>query len=510
MNSVLLDRAPAGASLQALRVTAARLKRTSGPADAGHARAVCACVLAEFLRSSGATTFEWIKSDSSMRREMIAYGTLNSAADFGRGAATLPRPLAAYLISSLYTSLLPSKIRSELGMFFTPPALVERLLDLAENAGVDWTSARIIDPACGGGAFLAPVAGRIIRTMLGNGAAAADIVQHLETHLMGIEIDVFAAEMARAFLLLEVANLCPHQPLDFHQLLKVDDTLRTENGWAGQFDLVIGNPPYGRVSLPQRIRARYARSIHGHANLYALFTELGVRLARPDGLIAYVTPSSFLGGRYFCNLRRMLSEEAPPVSVDFVTDRSGVFDDVLQETMLTVFQKTRFSRPISVSFCRPASLDEPCKIATVGLFPQVDKSVDPWLLPRRADHVSLLKRAGTLHNRLANYGFAVSTGPLVWNRHKPQLRNHPGERTFPLIWAEAVLRDGTFAFSAERRGHQPYFHVLEGQEHLVVRRPCILVKRTTAIEESRRVVAAKLPQALTKVYGGVVVENHLN
>ena len=27
--------------------------------------------------------------------------------------------------------------------------------------------------------------------------------------------------------------------------------------------------------------------------------------------------------------------------------------------------------------------------------------------------------------RLASYGYGVSTGPLVWNRHKPQFRTQP-------------------------------------------------------------------------------------
>src|SRR6202034_1726890 len=121
--------------------------------------------------------------------------------------------------------------------------------------------------------------------------------------------------------------------------ITVCDSLMTEH--KSCFDLVIGNPPFGRVSLPATQRERFARSLYGHANLYGLFTDLAVGLARPGGLISFLTPSSFLAGEYFKNLRAVLSREAPPVAIDFVTARKGVFEDVLQETVLATYRKSQ-------------------------------------------------------------------------------------------------------------------------------------------------------------------------
>ena len=105
------------------------------------------------------------------------------------------------------------------------------------------------------------------------------------------------------------------------------------------FDLVIGNPPYGRLTLEPELRAHYRRSLHGHANAYGLFMDLGVRWARPGGTIAYITPTGFLGGHYFKELRKLMAEQAPPVAIDLVTSRKGVFSDVLQETLLATYRK---------------------------------------------------------------------------------------------------------------------------------------------------------------------------
>jgi adenine-specific DNA-methyltransferase len=45
---------------------------------------------------------------------------------------------------------------------------------------------------------------------------------------------------------------------------------------------------------------------------------------------------------------------------------------------------------------------------------------------------------------------------------------------------------------------------------LVVKQPCVLVQRTTAKEQPRRLIAAELPAHFIERHGGVVVENHLN
>ena len=80
------------------------------------------------------------------------------AKEMGAIAAVQTPEMAAYLIGTTYTVMLPEEYRGQYGVFYTPPSLASRLLDLSEKAGTNWRTARILDPACGGGAFLAPVA----------------------------------------------------------------------------------------------------------------------------------------------------------------------------------------------------------------------------------------------------------------------------------------------------------------------------------------------------------------
>src|SRR5690606_5401092 len=115
--------------------------------------------------------------------------------------------------------------------------------------------------------------------------------------------------------------------------------------------------PYGRVKLSPVMRNKFKRSLFGHANLYGVFTDLAVRLCRKGGVIAFVTPTSFLGGQYFMALRELLSNVTHAASFDFISNREGVFDDVLQETLLACFRKETGTVGTEVSLLIPKGLD---------------------------------------------------------------------------------------------------------------------------------------------------------
>ena len=424
----------------------------------------------------------------------------------GAGAAQLDVMEASYTIGVIYTRLMPKGTRSRLGAHYTPPALCHRLLDLATEAGVDWRTARVLDPACGGGAFLSPLAQCMAATL--DDHPAEHVLSEIERRLLGFEIDSFAAWMSQVFLDVTLARLCAEAGRRLKPLVQVCDTLEQTPG-SQKFDLVIGNPPYGRITLSPELREKFGRSLYGHANLYGVFSDLALRFAAPDGVIAYVTPTSFLSGQYFKALRALLGREAPPASIDFVAKRKGVFADVLQETLLATYQRGRDPKAGRVHFLAQDP-EGSIKITGKGNFNLPARPDDPWLIPRTDQHNQLLGRVTQLPYRLADYGYTVSTGPLVWNRHKTSLRDAPGEGRYPLVWAESVRSDGVFEFRARKRNHKPYFEPKSKERWVVTDHPCVLLQRTTAKEQCRRLIAAELPEQFIQEHGAVVVENHLN
>ena len=241
------------------------------------------------------------------------------ARSIGRLAADIPLFEALHHITTLYAAMLPDRHRAAAGAFYTPPCLVERLLDLAEGSGMSWEEVNVLDPAAGGGAFLVQTACRML-SALGD-CEPRFALRHLENRLRGFELDSRAAALAQVSLEIVLADQIKAAGAVAPAFVRVCDTL--EEPPAAKYDLVVGNPPYGRVTLTSEARVRYSRSLDGHANLYGLFTDVALRWAKRGGRIAYLTPTSFLGGQYYCALRQLLAKEARPVALDFVHARKG-------------------------------------------------------------------------------------------------------------------------------------------------------------------------------------------
>jgi adenine-specific DNA-methyltransferase len=436
----------------------------------------------------------------------VAKDVADFAQVLGTSVAGLDVMEASYVIGVVYISLMPPEFRTDLGAYHTPPGLCDRLLDMATEAGVDWSTATVLDPACGGGAFLSPVARRMAQSLKELGPEVA--LSHIETHLRGFELDPFAAWMSQVFLDVTLLDLCHAAGRQMQSAVQVCDSLEQEPD-GRESDLIVGNPPYGRVTLSPGVREKYRRSLFGHANLYGLFTDLALRFAKTGGVIAYVTPTSFLGGEYFKALRGLLGREAPPVSIDFIENRKGVFADVLQETLLAVYRRGGALGEGKVQFIS-STANGSVKTAAAGYFGLPASPDQPWLMPRNSSQSALVRAADALPYRLADYGYTVSTGPLVWNRHKSRLRAGPGKGRYPLVWAESVRSDNVFEFRAQRRNHKPYFEPTGDELWVVTDFPCVLLQRTTAKEQYRRLIAAELPEWFIEEHGAVVVENHLN
>lgn len=409
----------------------------------------------------------------------------------------------AYAVGTLYTMMLPEAMRSKDGVFYTPVPIVEHLVAASEKAGVTWSSARVLDPACGCGVFLIAVADKMRSSL--TQLTPRERIEHISTHLVGMELDPFTAWLTHVFLELSLLKDCKDADYRLPMMTIIGDTLNAET--HPNFDLVIGNPPYGRVTLSKSLRLRFQRSLYGHANLYGLFTDFAVSSLKPAGVLAFVTPTSFLGGQYFKALRRLLATQIPPISIDFVNNRIGVFDDVLQETVLTVYRHSKVQPDVEVGI-----LD--CGVAgaavrtRLGAYPVSLEG--PWLFPRTSEQAALVAAVDTLPARMSDLGYEVVTGPLVWNRHKPQLRSTKlSSFSYPIIWAESVTEKG-FSFSSNKRNHAPFIDIASDQAYLLTDSPCIVLQRTTSIEQHKRLICAVLPQSFVDEHGGAVVENHLN
>jgi len=254
---------------------------------------------------------------------------------------------------------------------------------------------RVVDPACGSGAFLIQALDRLIaeyrwivaqeecitgvRELWNQDALIRSI---LSLNLYGVDINPESVEITQLALWLHTA--APNTPLctldrnircgnslvgpDFYadqqpELLPAEERERVNVfDWReafpqvferGGFDCVIGNPPYIKLQnfrrahpdvvgyLTSRDRADgsplYASTRSGNFDLYLPFIEKGLALLRPGGRMGYIAPNVWLVNEYGESLRRVLRAScALDRWVDFKSFQ--VFEEATTYTALQFFR----------------------------------------------------------------------------------------------------------------------------------------------------------------------------
>jgi hypothetical protein len=256
-------------------------------------------------------------------------------------------------------------VRKASGSFYTPPDVVEHLIDLAlepllterERQGISSVlSIRVIDPACGSGNFLVAAARRISSKLVSLGMSEAGAnASAFGRCVVGVDIDAHAVDICR-YLLLREAGGAILPPDAERQVLVADslampmlptaglfDEISDTSNWtavlesvaaASGFDLIIGNPPFlnqlesatsNDRAYADRLRTRFGSSAAGYVDPSALFLLLGLELATPDGgVVCLIEPTSFLSARDAGGVRRSALSVAGLEMIWVAEDR--VFD----------------------------------------------------------------------------------------------------------------------------------------------------------------------------------------
>ncbi len=425
--------------------------------------------------------------------------------DVGRSLAVGPLTTAAE-IGAAYTAALTPQVRARHGRHYTPVELAAQLWRMTRRALGHTTPARrlaglVRDPACGAAALLLPALREHVSALRRTDPQLA--LANLPSVIEGVDADPAAVWLANVVLAAEMLPVLAAVPAPRRRplpaLAVVGDGLERPSRPARA---VLMNPPYGRVRLDAAERTRFAAFLYGHANLYGLFLAAGLESLDDKGVLSALVPTSFTAGRYFSSLRHELGRTAPLREMTFVADRDGVFTGVLQETCLATFTRTK-ARKVAVS----TSNGRLSPVASVAS----PRGSGPWLIPRRSDDAHVAAAAAVMPLTLAGAGWRVSTGPLVWNRRRDDLFPDAGPDRVPVLWAADI--DGGRLHQDPARDGLRHLRVRDAGDRtvMVLDAPAILAQRTTAPEQTRRVVAVELTEAGLASWGGaLVVENHVN
>jgi hypothetical protein len=209
------------------------------------------------------------------------------------------------------------------------------------NQYKDWLlTLKILDPACGSGAFL----NQAVNTLVQEHTFVDDIIAELtntplrlfdtdlailENNIYGVDINEESIEIAKLSLWLRTAKQ-GRKLSNLSNNIKCGNSLIDDPAVAGDkafnwqkefpevfanggFDVVIGNPPYLRIqglkeaypSLIKFYQDKFLAST-GNYDIYVLFLEKSNELINNNGLVSFILPHKFLIADFGIGIREYL------------------------------------------------------------------------------------------------------------------------------------------------------------------------------------------------------------
>lgn len=168
------------------------------------------------------------------------------------------------------------------------------------------------------------------------------------TNLFNQKLDEkFAEEHNIDLNKLKNAKFIPWERKMFHWIFEFPEVFIDNKG----FDVVIGNPPYGRLKqiIEDKEEKYFFSKVYsnlysyqvGNLNLYKLFLERSYNLLKEKGYFAMIFPSSFLGENDSKELRKLFFEECKVDKILEFPERTRVFEGNTQAVCIQFYKKSR-------------------------------------------------------------------------------------------------------------------------------------------------------------------------
>ncbi|RFS87212.1 SAM-dependent methyltransferase [Actinomadura spongiicola] len=227
------------------------------------------------------------------------------------------------------------------GEIFTRRWVVELILDVVGyTADRDLAGLRLVEPACGQGAFLGPIVERLSRSCRAHGRSLADAAESIGAlDLLGGNVEL-ARALVRDRLL---ADGWEDAEVDtvVQDWVRQGDYLLTADGTAGA-DFVVGNPPYIRLEdVPDGRMAAYRSAcptMGGRADIYVGFYEIGLRSLKPGGKLGFICADRWMRNQYGRRLRQMVTQRYSMDLVLVMHDVDAFHDQVSAYPAITVIR----------------------------------------------------------------------------------------------------------------------------------------------------------------------------
>lgn len=263
----------------------------------------------------------------SKEREHVKPIHLGLLRDFIKGDMDMPKgqlclwpqysfdAIPLEFISSIYEAFVTERASGE-GIYYTPPHLVDFILDRVLPWDSNKWNLKVLDPSCGSGVFLVKAFQRLIhrwrKAHPDQTIRAENLRGLLERNLFGVDKDPHAVRVASFSLYLAMCDEIDPKyywsqvvfpTMREHRLINSDFFEEDRTGFrtkedAASYDLVIGNAPWGEKLLTEAAEQWSKDKTHqwpvANKGIGTLFLPKAAALTKPDGTISMIQSASSL------------------------------------------------------------------------------------------------------------------------------------------------------------------------------------------------------------------------
>ncbi|MEO7144117.1 MAG: Eco57I restriction-modification methylase domain-containing protein [Bryobacteraceae bacterium] len=401
--------------------------------------------------------------------------------------------------------------RKKKGQFFTPFE-VSRFMASLLSADPPSTF-RLLDPGAGIGSLSAAVCDRFLPLRY---------ARRLDVHLFENDFEVLPFLRRTMSRCAEVLDEHGHSMtykihatdfiLDAAATIFGPPSLFLERSEWADFDAVIMNPPYFKLSKTSPYARVMDEVVHGQPNIYAFFLAAAAQMLRPGGEMIAITPRSFCNGLYFRGFRRWFFDKMALDRIHLFESRKEAFRDVLQESLITASHRLgNPSMNVDVSTSRGLGLHS-IQSATLPTSSVIDRSCGHAniRIPASVEDRAISAVVESWPDRFPDLGLRISTGPVVMFRATEFLVSESNRDDAAPLLSVFNVKPFQTEWPSIHGKHPAALKVCQGSRRLLLpAQNYVLLRRFSAKEERRRLTASCL--LASDIAGSfIAVENHLN
>ena len=390
------------------------------------------------------------------------------------------------------SSLLDSQRRSDLGQYMTPSPIAAFMASLFSYHG----RVKLLDAGAGIGSLTSA----FIDQALKNGTMVDAEVW---------EIDNTLGDYLKTTLDEHVQHGQGRIKTHIHASDFIEDaTFSIQLGCGNRYTHAILNPPYRKICTNSKHRKLLRMAGIETVNLYTAFVALAVLLMEKGGEIVAIIPRSFCNGSYYRPFRNLILRTCAIRQLHLFESRNQAFQDdgVLQENIIIHLVKGEQQGSVVISTSHDAKFLDLQQTTFDAVAIVKPNDLEQFIHIPTATGQTSAPRLCT--HTLRDLGLEVCTGPVVDFRLKKYWRDEPTGDTAPMLYPHP-FSDGTLSWPKSHKKPNALQLSPDINKWLMPRGHYVLVKRFSAKEERRRLVAYHLPyEALDATHIGF--ENHWN